>query len=112
MLATPVFWVLYGMFVLVSASGLMATAQIALIAKDFNVSNRRSLLGFRDADLALLVDNLANGVARPFFGWVSDNIGRENTMAIAFGLGGVAYWLLARLAPRHGPSSCSPGSFS
>ena len=39
----------------------------------------------------------ANGAARPLFGWVSDNIGRENTMAIAFGLGGVAYWLLGSL---------------
>src|SRR5271157_5203193 len=32
-LASPVFWLLYVMFVLVSASGLMATAQIAPIAK-------------------------------------------------------------------------------
>jgi OFA family oxalate/formate antiporter-like MFS transporter len=47
--------------------------------------------------LALLVDNVANGGARPLFGWVSDNIGRENTMAIAFGLGGVSYWLLGSL---------------
>jgi MFS transporter, OFA family, oxalate/formate antiporter len=38
-LATPVFWLLYVMFVLVSASGLMATAQIARIAKDFNLGD-------------------------------------------------------------------------
>ena len=44
--------------------------------------------------MALLVDNVANGMARPLFGWISDNIGREYTMAIAFGLGGLAYWLL------------------
>ena len=47
--------------------------------------------------LALLVDNVANGGARPLFGWISDNIGRENTMAIAFALGGVAYWLLGSM---------------
>ena len=50
--------------------------------------------GVSTLTLALLVDNVANGAARPFFGWISDNIGRENTMAIAFGLGGVSYWLL------------------
>ena len=94
MLRTPVFWVLYVMFVAVSASGLMATAQIALIAKDFNVSDVAIFAGVSTLTLALLVDNVANGGARPLFGWISDNIGRENTMAIAFGLGGVAYWLL------------------
>jgi OFA family oxalate/formate antiporter-like MFS transporter len=94
MMATPVFWVLYGMFVIVSASGLMATAQIAVIAKDFNVGNTAIIAGVSTLTLALLVDNVANGVARPFFGWISDTIGRENTMAIAFGLGGVSYWLL------------------
>ena len=50
-----------------------------------------------------------NGAARPLFGWISDQIGRENTMAIAFGLGGVAYWLLGRREPRPGRSCCSPG---
>jgi len=97
MLATPVFWVLYVMFVVVSASGLMATAQIALIAKDYNVADTAILVGVSTLTLALLVDNVANGAARPLFGWISDQIGRENTMAIAFGLGGVAYWLLGSL---------------
>lgn len=93
-LASPVFWVLYVMFVMVSASGLMATAQIALIARDFHVANAVILLGGTTLTIALLVDNVMNGVARPVFGWISDMIGRENTMAIAFTLGGIAYWLL------------------
>jgi OFA family oxalate/formate antiporter-like MFS transporter len=97
MLATPVFWVLYVMFVIVSASGLMAAAQIALIAKDFHVADTTILVGVSTLTLALLVDNVANGAARPLFGWISDNIGRENTMAIAFGLGAVSYWLLGAL---------------
>jgi OFA family oxalate/formate antiporter-like MFS transporter len=94
MLATPVFWLLYLMFVLVSASGLMATAQIALIARDFHVANIILFAGATTLTVALLVDNVANGAARPLFGWISDNIGREYTMAIAFGLGGISYWLL------------------
>jgi len=96
-LKTPVFWLLYLMFVMVSASGLMATAQIAPIARDFNVANTVLLLGGTTLTVALIVDNIANGSARPLFGWISDNIGREYTMAIAFFLGGISYWLLGSL---------------
>ena len=94
MLRSSVFWVLYLMFILVAASGLMATAQIALIAKDFNIADTVLLFGGTTLTIALLVDNVANGAARSLFGWVSDQIGREFTMAIAFGLGGISYWLL------------------
>ena len=103
-LMSPVFWVLYIMFILVSASGLMATAQIALIAKDYNIANVAILGGATALSVALIVDNICNGAARPLFGWVSDNIGREYTMAIAFGLGAVAYWLL-------GSAGSSPWAF-
>jgi OFA family oxalate/formate antiporter-like MFS transporter len=96
-LTTPVFWLMYIMFVMVSASGLMAAAQIAPIASDFGVANTVVLLGGTTLTVALIVDNVANGAARPLFGWISDNIGREYTMAIAFGLGGFAYWLLGSL---------------
>ena len=94
MLKTPIFWLLYLMFVMVSASGLMATAQIKPIAADFHVANTVLLFGATTITVALIIDGIANGAARPLFGWVSDQIGREYTMAIAFGLGGVAYWLL------------------
>lgn len=104
MLRTPVFWVLYVMFILVSASGLMATAQIAVIARDYKVADTVLFLGGTTLTVALLFDNVMNGVARPFFGWVSDHIGRERTMAIAFGLGGVSYWLL-------GSAGTSPWAF-
>jgi len=96
-LMTPVFWLLYIMFVMVSASGLMATAQIAPIAADFKVGSQIVFWGATTLTAALIIDNIANGTARPLFGWISDNIGREFTMAIAFGLGGVSYWLLGTL---------------
>jgi OFA family oxalate/formate antiporter-like MFS transporter len=96
-LASPVFWLLYIMFVMVSASGLMATAQVAVIARDFNIANVVLFGSATALTVALIVDGVCNGGARPLFGWVSDNIGRENTMAIAFGLGAVAYWLLGLL---------------
>jgi MFS transporter, OFA family, oxalate/formate antiporter len=94
MLASPIFWLLYIMFVLVSASGLMIAAQVAVIAKDYGVGQTVLLFGATTLTVAGIIDNLANGGARPFFGWVSDQIGREYTMAIAFTAGGVAYWLL------------------
>jgi MFS transporter, OFA family, oxalate/formate antiporter len=93
-LAAPVFWLLYVMFVMVSASGLMATAQIAPIAEDFNIGDVPIMFGASALSIALIVDNICNGGARPLFGWLSDHIGREYTMAVAFGLGGIAYWLL------------------
>jgi OFA family oxalate/formate antiporter-like MFS transporter len=94
-LRAPSFWLLYLMFILVSASGLMATAQLAPIAKDFGLSNVVILFGATTLSVALVVDNVMNGLARPFFGAVSDRIGREYTMALAFTLGAVSYWLLA-----------------
>jgi OFA family oxalate/formate antiporter-like MFS transporter len=104
MLVSPIFWLLYVMFVLVSGSGLMATAQIALIAKDYNVADSVLFLGATTLTVTLVVDNVMNGLARPFFGWISDQIGREYTMAVAFGLGGIAYWLL-------GSAGTSPWTF-
>jgi OFA family oxalate/formate antiporter-like MFS transporter len=100
-LSTPVFWILYIMFIMVSASGLMATAQIAPIAKDFGIGNSVVFWGATTLSAALIIDNICNGAARPLFGWISDYIGREYTMAIAFGLGGIAYWLLGSMG--HAP---------
>jgi OFA family oxalate/formate antiporter-like MFS transporter len=87
MARTPVFWVMYVMFVLMAAGGLMATAQLAPIAKDLKVADVPvSLLGLTLPALtfALSLDRILNGLTRPFFGWVSDWLGRENTMFIAF----------------------------
>jgi OFA family oxalate/formate antiporter-like MFS transporter len=100
-LKTPVFWVMYAMFVMVGAGGLMATAQLAPIAKDFNVGGIPvSILGITLPALtfALSIDRVLNGICRPFFGWVSDNIGRENTMFIAFLLEGIGIYALFYLA--------------
>lgn len=93
-LRSPLFWILYLMFISVSASGLMVTAQLSIIARDYGVAQQVILFGASTLTLAGIIDSLCNGGARPFFGWVSDQIGREYTMAIAFSLGAIAYWLL------------------
>jgi OFA family oxalate/formate antiporter-like MFS transporter len=96
-LKTPVFYVMYAMFVMVGAGGLMAIAQLAPIAKDYKVDGIPvSLLGLTLPALtfALTIDRVLNGVCRPFFGWVSDHIGRENTMFIAFFVEGIGIYAL------------------
>jgi len=88
-LRQPVFWVMYVMFVMVAAGGLMATAQLGPIAKDFKIGDVPvNIMGLVLPALtfALAIDRVLNGLTRPFFGWVSDQIGREPTMFIAFAL--------------------------
>ncbi|HTH95713.1 MAG TPA: oxalate/formate MFS antiporter [Rhodocyclaceae bacterium] len=87
MLKTPVFWLTYAMFVAVATGGLMATAQIGPMAKDFGVDSVMVTMFGATLPLltmALAIDNVANGLTRPLCGFISDKIGRENTMLIVF----------------------------
>lgn len=87
MLKTPLFWLMYAMFTMMAAGGLMATAQLAIVARDFQVADVPiTLMGITLPALsfALSFDRILNGITRPFFGWISDRIGRELTMTIAF----------------------------
>ncbi len=83
MLRTNVFWLMFVMMTMMSTGGLMIITQFATFSRDFGVANVM-VLGFPALPLALTVDRITNGLTRPFFGWVSDRIGRENTMALAF----------------------------
>lgn len=103
-LREPVFWVMYLMFVMVAAGGLMATAQLGSIARDFKVFDVQvSMMGLTLPALtfALAIDRVLNGLTRPFFGWVSDQIGREPTMFIAFAIEAVG--ILALFHYGHNP---------
>jgi MFS transporter, OFA family, oxalate/formate antiporter len=100
MLRTPLFWILYVMFVMVAASGLVVTAQVAPIARDYKIAGLPVNFLFLSSTvlvMAGIIDNILNGLARPTFGWVSDHIGRENTMAIVFTFGAGAYWALGTI---------------
>ena len=90
----PIFWLMYAMFVAVGAGGLVVTANLAPMAKDFGVADIPMWLGIPALTLAATLDRLLNGLTRPFCGWVSDKIGRENTMFIAFGIEAVGIYLL------------------
>jgi OFA family oxalate/formate antiporter-like MFS transporter len=87
MIRTPMFWLIYVLFVAVAAGGLMATAQIGPIAKDYGLANLpMSLFGITLPllTMTLSIDNLANGFTRPLCGFLSDRLGRENTMFFVF----------------------------
>jgi OFA family oxalate/formate antiporter-like MFS transporter len=97
MLKTPLFWLMFLMMTMMSTSGLMVISQMASFSKDFGITDA-TVWGMAALPLALTIDRFTNGLTRPFFGWVSDRIGRESTMFIAFGLEGIAMtlWLLTR----------------
>ncbi|WP_432260803.1 oxalate/formate MFS antiporter [Cupriavidus sp. TMH.W2] len=98
-LKSPIFWVMYAMFVMMAAGGLMATAQLGPIAKDFGLHDAPiSILGLTLPALtfALTIDRVLNGLTRPFFGWISDHIGRERTMFFAFGVEAIGILLLSK----------------
>ncbi|HTZ55362.1 MAG TPA: oxalate/formate MFS antiporter [Candidatus Acidoferrum sp.] len=103
-LRSPIFWVMYVMFTLVAAGGLMAVAQLGPIAKDFGIAATRvSIFGVTMATLtyALSINGLVNGFTRPLLGWVSDNIGRELTLFLAFLLEGLGIFALMKFG--HSP---------
>ena len=77
MLRTTQFYALYLMMLMVSIGGLMAAAQVAPVGHNFKV-------GAAALGLALSLNPLCNGLSRFLWGWVSDSLGRERTMAVAF----------------------------
>ena len=89
MLKTPIFWLMFMMMTMMSTGGLMVISQFANFMKDFGIASVM-ILGFAALPFALTFDRIMNGLTRPFFGYVSDRIGRENTMAIAFIFEGLA----------------------
>ncbi len=100
-LKNPVFYVLYLMFVLIAAGGLTMTASMAPIAKDLKIDEIPvSLFGMTMHALvfAIFLSRIFDGVGRPFFGWLSDRMGRERTMALAFFAGALALYILGRSA--------------
>ncbi|HEV3424010.1 MAG TPA: oxalate/formate MFS antiporter [Paraburkholderia sp.] len=98
-LRSPVFYVMYLMFVLIAAGGLTMAASMGPIAKDFGIEKTPvALFGLVMPALAfaLALNRIFDGIGRPTFGWISDHIGRENTMAIAFTIGAIALFTLSR----------------
>ena len=96
MLRTNVFWLMFVMMTMMSTGGLMIISQFGAFSRDFGVTSV-TVLGMAALPLALNIDRITNGLTRPFFGWLSDRIGRENTMAIAFLMEAAAVTLMLLL---------------
>ncbi|HET7848787.1 MAG TPA: oxalate/formate MFS antiporter [Pseudolabrys sp.] len=93
MLRNPIFWLMFVMMSMMATSGLMVTSNVGPFARDYNIANAL-VLGMAALPLSLTLSRLTNGLTRPFFGWVSDHIGREATMALAFTLEAIAILIL------------------
>ena len=100
MLGSGIFYLMYFMMGLVAVGGLMVTAQLKPIATTYGLDKTVVLFGLSALSMALMLDRILNGLTRPFWGWVSDHIGRYNTMALAFALEGCAIIVLLRLVDR------------
>jgi len=85
MLRSPTFWLLFVMMSMMSTSGLMVVSNVGPFAKEFKVADVL-VFGMAALPLSLTLSRFTNGLTRPFFGWVSDHIGREMTMFVAFSL--------------------------
>jgi MFS transporter, OFA family, oxalate/formate antiporter len=97
MIRTNSFWIIYLMMTMMAFSGLVVTAQLSPIAKFYNVDKVLVAFGMTALVLAIEIDRILNGLTRPFWGWVSDHIGRENTMFIAFSIQAVTIFALLQL---------------
>jgi MFS transporter, OFA family, oxalate/formate antiporter len=101
MASTPHFWLMYVMMAMVATGGLMATAQLNPMAVDFKVDKipvRLLWITMPALTFALSADRVVNGLCRPFWGWISDHIGRERTMTLAFSLEAIAIYVLIKFA--------------
>jgi OFA family oxalate/formate antiporter-like MFS transporter len=97
MLREPGYWLLFLMMTLVGTGGLMVISQIAVFARSFGITPTVLVMGVSALPLALTLDRIANGFTRPLFGWISDHLGRENTMGLAFTMEAISILLLMQL---------------
>jgi OFA family oxalate/formate antiporter-like MFS transporter len=97
MLRQPSFYVIYVMMTMLAFGGLVVTAQLNPMASSYHVDKVVVVFGMTALVLAITVDRILNGLTRPFWGWVSDHIGRENAIFIAFVLEAIAVFALLQL---------------
>src|SRR6202142_978460 len=100
MIRTRSFWIIYLMMTILAFGGLVVTAQLSPIATFYHVDQVVVAFGLSALVLAIEVNRILNGLTRPFWGWVSDHIGRENAMFIAFALEAVAVFGLLQFIRR------------
>jgi MFS transporter, OFA family, oxalate/formate antiporter len=97
MLRQPSFYLVYLMMTMLAFGGIVVTVQLAPMAKHYGVDKVVVVFGLSALVLAVELDRIMNGLTRPFWGWVSDHIGRENALFISFMLEAAAVFALLQL---------------
>jgi OFA family oxalate/formate antiporter-like MFS transporter len=97
MLRQPSFYVVYLMMTMLAFGGMVVTVQLSPMATSYHVDKVIVAFGMSALVLAIEIDRILNGLTRPFWGWVSDHIGRENALFISFVLEAIAVFALLQL---------------
>jgi len=100
MLRQPSFYIIYVMMTMLAFGGLVVTAQLNPMASSYHVDNVVVAFGMTALVLAITVDRVLNGLTRPFWGWVSDHLGRENAIFVSFILEALSVFALLQLINR------------
>jgi OFA family oxalate/formate antiporter-like MFS transporter len=95
-LTRPEFYLLYIMFLFVCTGGLMTTGNLSQIAKSLNVFDAK-VFGFAIVPFVATIAGVTNAFSRIMWGSISDKLGREYTMALAFGVEAVLIFLMTQI---------------
>jgi MFS transporter, OFA family, oxalate/formate antiporter len=97
MVRQPSFYVVYLMMTMLAFGGIVVTVQLSPMAISYHVDKIVVAFGMTALVLAIELDRILNGLTRPFWGWISDHIGRENALFISFMLEAAAVFALLQL---------------
>jgi len=97
MLRQPSFYIVYLMMTMLAFGGIVVTVQLSPMAVSYHVDKIVVAFGLSALVLAIEIDRILNGLTRPFWGWVSDHIGRENAIFISFMMEAMAVFALLQL---------------
>jgi OFA family oxalate/formate antiporter-like MFS transporter len=96
-LKKPEFYLLYVMFLLACTGGLMATGNLSQIAKSLNVADAK-IWGLAIVPLTATLTSITNALSRILWGSISDKLGREYTMTLAFGIEALLIFMVTKIA--------------
>jgi len=95
-LTRPEFYLLYVMFLFVCTGGLMTTGNLSQIAKSLNVFDQK-VLGIAIVPFTATLAGVTNAFSRIMWGSISDKLGREYTMTLAFAVEAFLIFLMTQI---------------
>jgi OFA family oxalate/formate antiporter-like MFS transporter len=95
-LLRPEFYLLYVMFVMVCAGGLMTTGNLSEVARSLKVQGTL-VFGISIVAFTATLSGITNAFSRIMWGMISDRLGRENTMTLAFAVEALFIFLVTQI---------------